>query len=73
MSKAVITVTQNMSDKCFKNICDGFLSKYAQCDFERVDSNEIIGGFIADIDGEVVDASVKTQLERMKKHLSRIG
>lgn len=73
MSKAVITVTQNMSDKCFENICNGFLSKYAQLDFERVDSNEIIGGFIADIDGEVVDASVKTQLERMKKHLSRIG
>lgn len=70
MKKAVITVTKNTTDKCFKSICDGFLSKYGQCEFKRLNCDGIIGGFVADIDGEIVDASVKTQLERMRKHLS---
>ncbi|MBQ5883855.1 MAG: F0F1 ATP synthase subunit delta, partial [Clostridia bacterium] len=31
--------------------------------------NSIIGGFIINLDGKVYDNSIKTQLERLKKHI----
>jgi F0F1-type ATP synthase delta subunit len=38
-------------------------------DFEYKIDNSIIGGFIINLDGKVYDNSIKTQLERLKKHI----
>ena len=38
--------------------------------FERVTDDKIIGGFIADIDGEVFDLSIASQIEKMQKQIT---
>ncbi len=72
MMKAIITVTSSLSDEQYKSICDGFIKKYG-CDlcFEKRIDDGIIGGFIADIDGEIYDTSISSQLEKMSKHINR--
>jgi F0F1-type ATP synthase delta subunit len=38
-------------------------------EFEYKIDNSIIGGFIINLDGIVYDNSVRTQLDRLKKHI----
>ncbi len=70
MKTAVITVASNMSDKTYERICRGFAEKLGELTFERVTDDKIIGGFIADIDGEVFDLSIASQIEKMQKQIS---
>ncbi len=70
MKTATITVASNMSDKTYKRICDGFTEKLGELTFEKVTDDRIIGGFIADIDGEVFDLSIASQIEKMQKQIS---
>lgn len=70
MKTATITVASNMSDKTYKRICGGFTEKLGELTFEKVTDDRIIGGFIADIDGEVFDLSIASQIEKMQKQIS---
>ena len=69
MRKIVITVPSGSSEDIFDRICNGFSEKYGECEFEKNTDPDMIGGFTADIDGEIVDASVRTQLRRMQRFL----
>lgn len=70
MKKLVITVTPNTSKELFDRICRGFEEKLGKdFSFERADDPSVIGGFIADIDGDVYDASIATKLKEMAKHI----
>ena len=70
MKTAIITVASNMSDKTYERICGGFAEKLGEVAFERVTDDRIIGGFIADIDGEVFDLSIASQIEKMQKQIT---
>ena len=70
MKTAIITVASNMSDKTYERICRGFAEKLGEVAFERVTDDKIIGGFIADIDGEVFDLSIASQIEKMQKQIT---
>ena len=70
MKTAIITVACNMSDKTYERICRGFAEKLGEVAFERVTDDRIIGGFIADIDGEVFDLSIASQIEKMQKQIT---
>lgn len=70
MKTATITVASNMSDNTYKRICDGFTEKLGELTFVKVTDDRIIGGFIADIDGEVFDLSIASQIEKMQKQIS---
>ncbi|MGN0492534.1 MAG: F0F1 ATP synthase subunit delta [Acutalibacteraceae bacterium] len=70
MKTAIITAASNMSDKTYERICRGFTEKLGELSFERVTDDRIIGGFIADIDGEVFDLSIASQIEKMQKQIS---
>lgn len=70
MKTAIITVASNMSDKTYEQICRGFAEKLGEVAFERVTDDKIIGGFIADIDGEVFDLSIASQIEKMQKQIT---
>ena len=59
-----------MSDKTYGRICRGFTEKLGELAFERVTDDRIIGGFIADIDGEVFDLSIASQIDKMQKQIS---
>ena len=59
-----------MSDKTYDRICRGFAEKLGEVAFERVTDDKIIGGFIADIDGEVFDLSIASQIEKMQKQIT---
>lgn len=60
-----------MSDATYERVCAGFSEKLGEVSFERVIDNGIIGGFIADIDGEIYDLSVSSQLKEMQKQIKR--
>ncbi len=68
--KVVITAAENMSDATYARICRGFREKLGDdLKFERVTDNSIIGGFIADADGEIYDLSISSQLKEMQKKI----
>ena len=70
MKTVVITAAENMSDATYARICRGFLEKLGDdVKFERVTDNGIIGGFIADADGEIYDLSISSQLKEMQKKI----
>ena len=70
MKTAIIKVASNMSDKTYERRCRGFAEKLGEVAFERVTDDRIIGGFIADIDGEVFDLSIASQIEKMQKQIT---
>lgn len=54
-----------------KAIRDGFSKKYGEeLDFEIIEDNKILGGFIAIIDGKVYDASFSSRLHEISRQLS---
>ena len=59
-----------MSDKTYDRICNGFAEKLGELSFEKVIADKIIGGFIAEIDGEVFDMSIASQIAKMQKQIS---
>ncbi len=73
MKKGIITVTPETTDEVFGIICDGFKKKYGEeLECIRKDDQSIIGGFIADFDGEVFDTSIKTKLSGLSRHIGRV-
>ena len=70
MKKVIITVASNMTDETFRRICDGFSEKLGQAEFVRVTDDGIIGGFTAEIDGEIYDMSIASQLDKMQREIT---
>lgn len=70
MKKAIITVASNVSDKTYERICNGFAEKLGEVSFEKVTDDRIIGGFIAEIDGQIFDMSIASQIAKMQKQIS---
>lgn len=73
MKKVVITAASNMSEETYRRICDGFSQKIGQAEFVRMTDDGIIGGFIAEIDGEIYDMSIASQLDRMQREITGNG
>ena len=70
MRKSTIIVADNITIPTFRHLCDELKKKLGKdIDFEYKIDNSIIGGFIINLDGKVYDNSIKTQLERLKKHI----
>lgn len=70
MREIHLTVPSALSDAAYHEICDGFQEIYEDVFFaDRQNDDALIAGFVADIDGEIIDTSLKTQLKRMKEHL----
>ena len=70
MKTVVITAAENRSGATYARICRGFREKLGDdVKFERVTDNGIIGGFIADADGEIYDLSISSQLKEMQKKI----
>ena len=70
MRKSTIIVADNITITTVRYLCDELKKKLGKdIDFEYKIDNSIIGGFIINLDGKVYDNSIKTQLERLKKHI----
>jgi len=70
MRKATIIVADNITIPTYRYLCDELKRKLGKdIDFEYTIDNSIIGGFILNLDGVVYDNSLKTQLNRLKKHI----
>ena len=70
MRKSTIIVADNITIPTFRYLCDELKKKLGKdIDFEYKIDNSIIGRFIINLDGKVYDNSIKTQLERLKKHI----
>ncbi len=71
MRKAIIKITKTMSDETFKMLCDGINEKFGNnIEFEKVYDESLIGGFVLKLDGIVYDNTIRTQLKRLKNHIS---
>ena len=70
MRKSTIIVADNITIPTYRYLCDELQKKLGKdIEFEYKIDNSIIGGFIINLDGVVYDNSIKTQLERLKKHI----
>lgn len=71
MKNIIITTAKNMSDHTYEYICDGFKRKFGEdVRFRQIIDDGIIGGFIANVNGEIFDLSIASQLKRMEKHIA---
>jgi F0F1-type ATP synthase delta subunit len=71
MDKPILLIASPYDEATLKEICKGFSRQYGQeLDFEVVEDNKIIGGFIAIIDGKVHDASFSSRLYEISRQLS---
>lgn len=71
MRKAVIKIADNMSNETYSMLCDGIREKFGNdIEFEKITDNSVIGGFVLSLDGVIYDNSIRTQLKRLKKHIS---
>ena len=73
MKKVVITAASNMSEETYRRICEGFSKMLGKAEFVRVTDDGIIGGFIAEFDGEIYDMSIASQLDKMHREITGNG
>ena len=54
MKTVIITTAENMSEEAYRRICDGFKERLGEdAEFKHITDNGIIGGFIAEVEGEI--------------------
>ena len=59
-----------MSENTFAYLCGRILKKYGEdIEFTRITDNSILGGFIMELDSEVWDLSLATQLNTIKEQI----
>lgn len=71
MRTVTITAASNMSDATYKSICARFSERLGECEFIHITDDGIIGGFIADVDGEIYDLSLASQLKEMHREITK--
>ena len=67
MQKVILTTAGNMSKKTYASLCDGLRAKLGEVTFVHKTDPSLIGGFIANIEGQIYDMSVLAQLSEMKR------
>lgn len=73
MKKCTVTVASNMSGETYGMLCEKTKAKFgADIEFTKKTDDDIIGGFILDMDGMICDCSLSSQLSEMKKHLKGV-
>ena len=71
MRKCIITVASNMTEETYNYLVDKVKRQFGfDLVVGKAVDDSIIGGFILNIDGQVFDLSIKTQLDEMKRHLT---
>lgn len=71
MKRITVTAPKNLSEKTYNLICSEFKKRFGDdCEFELIRNDALIGGFIADVNGEIFDLSVATQLRQLEKHIT---
>ena len=72
MKKAKITVASNMTDETYMLLCKKTRERFGDdIEFTRRIDEDILGGFILDLDGMIFDLSLRTRFDELKKHLKR--
>lgn len=74
MDNPVLMIASPYDEATLSAIKEGFAKQYGKkIDFEVVEDNKILGGFIAIIDGKVYDASFSSRLYEINRQLSEGG
>lgn len=70
MKYITLTVPETASDETYQTICNGFKKHFGNdCKFFKIVNSSILGGFIADVNGEIFDLSVGSMLKQLEKHI----
>ena len=71
ISQVEVVTAAKLGDDELNKICNIVQESYKgkTLEFTYTINPDIIGGFIINLDGKVYDNSIKTQLERLKKHI----
>lgn len=71
MKRIMITAPGNLSEETYNLICGNFRKLFGEdCEFGLIKDDSLLGGFIADVNGEIFDLSVATQLRQLEKHIT---
>lgn len=66
-----LTVPQKMSTETIDYICKSFDEMFGRhIDFRIIVKENLIGGFIAEIEGEIFDTAVSSRLAELRKHFA---
>ena len=66
MKTVTITTAGNLSEETFAFICENFRKKLGEVTFVQKTDPSLIGGFVADVNGQIYDMSISAQLAKMK-------
>lgn len=70
MKRVIVTVAENTSAEVYDRICRGFSEcRGEELCFEKKVNPELLGGFTAEIDGEIFDMSISSRLREMRKKI----
>lgn len=70
MKRILITVPENFPDESYNDICNGFIKRFGDdCEFIRKTDSSVIGGFVAEVNGEIFDLSIASQLKQLERHM----
>jgi F0F1-type ATP synthase delta subunit len=71
MRNVLITAPRSLSDATYKVLCDGIeIARGEKFTFDRQDDDTLLGGFVVNIEGEVYDRSIFSQLKTLHGYLS---
>ena len=71
MNKVIITTAGNMTDETYHFICDGLRHKLnEEFEFVHETDDNLLGGFIININGKVYDRSISSQLEKLQEYIT---
>ena len=70
MQTVIITTAGNMSEETYAFLCDGFRRRLGEVSFVHKTDPTLIGGFIANIGGQIYDMSLSAQLSKMKSSIT---
>jgi len=68
--KITITIPNNADDEYFEKICNEYRKKYGDDTKFEKETADIIGGFIAEVDGTVYDTSIRSKLKEIKRAIT---
>ena len=70
MKTCILTVSPSMTEETYEYLCQRARARFGEdLRFEKR-TDDVLGGFMMELDGTVYDLTLRTQLERLKSQMT---
>lgn len=70
MKTAVIITAPHCTPQTYRYLCDSLTARFGQLRFEHRVEQDLLGGFLIQLDGMVYDCTLRTRLRQLRRHLT---